>query len=191
MYNKEWEKNIKSGIKKGDILSFRRLYQRFYSGLCVLSYRYTGQPEIAEEIVQETFMKIWENREKIEIKGSLPSYLFTAVRNRSLNYLKHLMIEKKFSAKKAMALQQTINYLHISQEDGLSILIAEELQKSLDDAIASLPPKCREIFLLSREEDQKYSDIAKKLGISQNTVQKQMSIALEKLRDKLAHLLKL
>jgi RNA polymerase sigma-70 factor, ECF subfamily len=87
-------------------------------------------------------------------------------------------------------LQDALSYLQISQEDGSSILIAAELEKSLEDALGSLPPKCREIFLLHRQEGKKHSEIAEELGISKNTVQRQISIALEKLRTRLLHLLK-
>jgi RNA polymerase sigma-70 factor, ECF subfamily len=181
----ELEQKIKSGIKRGDTDTFKLLYKLYYPGLCVLACRYTGKPEIAEEIVQETFMKIWEGRKQIEIKGGLHSYLFATVRNSSLNYLKHQMVERKFSAKKARELQQAINFMQVSAEDGSSLLISEEMEKNLQEALDSLPPKCREIFLLHRNDEMKYSEIAEKLNISKNTVQRQISIALEKLRKKL------
>jgi RNA polymerase sigma-70 factor, ECF subfamily len=186
---KEFENRVKSGIKKGNTEAFEILYNKYYHGLCVLSCRYTGQPEVAEEIVQETFMKIWEGRKEIEIRGSLHFYLHTAVRNNSINHLRHLLVEKKFNSAKSRQLQQTINFLQLTSEDGSSLLISRELEKSLTEAIDSLPPKCREIFLLHRDEELKYSEIAEKLNISQNTVQRQISIALDKLRDKLLHLI--
>jgi RNA polymerase sigma-70 factor, ECF subfamily len=189
IHNLEWEKSIKAGIKNGNSNTFRILYEKFYPALCLLARRYIISDDIAEEIVQETFMKIWESRRKLEIKGSLHAYLYTCVRNNSLNYLKHLLVERKYSADRLKQLQVALNYLQISQEDGSSLLIAGEMEKSLNDALESLPPKCREIFLLHRQEGKKHSEIAKELGISQNTVQRQISIALEKLRDKLLHLL--
>lgn len=185
MFDSDQETRIRKGIVNGDTESFRVLYEKYYSGLCILACRYTGKKEIAEEIVQETFLKIWEGRKKIEITGSFHAYLYTSVRNGCVNYLKHLMLERKFSEDKSKALQQTVNYLQISQEDGSSMLVAEELEKILDEALDSLPPKCREIFLLSRKENLRYSEIAKKLGLTRNTVQRQMSIALGKLRNKL------
>lgn len=185
MCNKSWEDKLKYRIKEGDDGALKLLYEKFYPGLCILSSRYTQQPEIAEEIVQDTFMKLWEGRKNINIRGSLHSYLFSAVRNSSLNYLKHLIVERKFSLRKVKQLQSAINNLQISQEDGASILIAEEIEKSLDDAISDLPPKCREIFLLNRKQGLKHSEISEKLGISQNTVQRQMSIAIEKLSIRL------
>ena len=184
MDNKEWEQKIKIGIKRGDSDSFRLLYKRFYSGLCQFACRYTSS-EIAEDIVHDIFLKLWKDRKEIDIQGSIHSYLYTAVRNGSLNYLKHLVVERKFNAKTAIQLQRAINYLHISQEDGSSLLIAEELENSFREELESLPPKCREIFLLSREDRLKHSEIAKKLGISQITVQRQISIAIKRLLDRL------
>jgi RNA polymerase sigma-70 factor, ECF subfamily len=185
MHNGEWEKSIKAAIKRGDKNAFRHLYEKFYSGLCVLALRYLRQPDIAEEVVQNTFMKIWETRRETVIRGSLYCYLYASVRNNSLNYLKHLLVERKYNADKARQLQQTLNFIQMSQEDGSSILIAREMNNALDDAIKTLPGKCREIFLLHRYDGMKYSEIAEKLDISQNTVQRQISIALEKLRSKL------
>lgn len=180
-----WEQNIKAGIKRGNENAFRLLYEKFFCGLRILAYKYTGQTDVAEEIVQDAFMKIWETRHETDIKGSLHTYLYTIVRNNSLNYLKHLLIERKYCADRIRQLQKALNYLQLSQEDGSSILIAEEMERSLKDAIASLPPKCREIFLLHRQDGMTYSEIAVELGVSINTVQKQISIALDKLRDKL------
>ncbi len=185
MYNKEWEQTVKSGIKKGDSHSFQLLYKRFYPGLCQIAYRYTGRSDIAEEIVQDTFLNIWKDREVIDIQGKLYSYLFSAVRNGSLNYIKHLIIERKFSAKTAVQFQKTALYIQLSQDDGSSLLIAEELEISLHKEIECLPPKCREIFLLSRKMGLKHSEIAEKLHVSEYTVQKQISIAIKKLCEKL------
>jgi RNA polymerase sigma-70 factor, ECF subfamily len=181
----EWEIRIRKELKKGKCDAFRQLYEKFYPGLCVLARRYTRRQSVAEEIVQETFMKLWENRAETEIRENLHSYLYASVRNSSLNYLKRLVVERKYNSGRIKELQRTLNTLHFSQEDGSSILIAEELQNSLEGALASLPPRCREIFILHRKEGMKYSLIAEKLGITENTVQRQISIALEKLREKL------
>jgi RNA polymerase sigma-70 factor, ECF subfamily len=185
MVENGWDIHIKTSIKNGDKDAFRLLYEKFYSGLCVLAQRYTGSPDVAEEIVQDAFMRIWESRDERIIRGSLHSYLYASVRNGSLNYLKHRLIERKYSDERQKHLERTINLLLISQENGSSILIAEEMDKTLHAALESLPPKCREIFLLHREKGFSYAEVAGVLGLSKNTVQRQVSIALEKLREKL------
>jgi len=181
--DKDWENRIKNSIRQGRMDSFSQMYERFFSPLCLFAYRYTGRKDIAEEIVQEVFLKLWREREVIEIHSNLRSYLFTSVRNGALNYIKHLMIEKEFNAKAVIEYQKKINYLEVSQEDGSSILIALEYEKLLIDAIEKLPPRCRKIFEMSRKEEMKHSEIAQKLNISVNTVQKQISIAIEKLHS--------
>jgi RNA polymerase sigma-70 factor, ECF subfamily len=158
--------------------------------LCQYAHRFTGRPDIAEDIVQETFLNIWKGRSGKDIHGSLHSYLFAAVRNGAMNYLKRLIIERKYTAITARQIQTAVNYLQITREDGSSLLIAEEMEKSMENALDKLAPRCREIFVLSRKEGMKHSEIADRLKISQNTVHRQISIAIDKLYVKLAHLLK-
>ncbi len=185
MDKQDSDNRIKEGIKKGDKRCFRILYRRFYSGLCQFACQYTGRPDIAEEIVQEIFMKLWEGRKRYKIEGSIKSYLYGSVRNGSLNYLNHLVLERKFSNETAARIHRAISYMQICQEDGSSILIDKEFEKYLAEALESLPARCREIFLLNRKEGLSHSEIADKLGLSKNTIQKQMSIAIEKLCRKL------
>lgn len=185
MNYRESNDDIKSGLRRGDHNSYRILYEKYYTGLCQLAFNYTGRTDIAEDIVQETILNIWKNRKELKIRGELHSYLYAAVRNGSINYLKHLMIERRYNDKAASQLRKSMFYMTISQEDGSSILIAEEIEKNLEDAINSLPLKCREIFLLNRKTGLKHMEIAQKLGISKNTVQKQISIAIKKLTNKL------
>lgn len=181
MNNQEFDNVIKSGIKRGDKKCFRLLYQRYYSGLCQFAFQYTGRIDVAEEIVQDIFMKLWEGHEKYNIEGSIQSYLYGSVRNGSLNYLNRLILERKCNNETAAHIHRTIAYFQISQEDGSSILIDKEFEKSFKKALESLPKKCREIFLLNRKEGLSHSEIADKLGLSRNTIQRQMSIAIEKL----------
>ena len=181
----DFDNRIKVGIRRGDKRCFRILYRRFYSGLCQFACQYTGRTDVAEEIVQDIFMKLWEGRKRYKIEGSIQSYLYGSVRNGSLNYLNHLVLERNFNNKTAAHIHRTISYIQISQEDGSTILIDKEFEKYLAEALESLPAKCREIFLLNRKEGLSHSEIAYKLGLSKNTIQRQMSIAIEKLCKKL------
>ena len=181
---------LKSSIKKGDKTAFRQIYRKYYPGLCVIAHRYIRDHGIAEEIVQDVFLKLWEGRKTIEITGELHNYLYSAVRNGSVNYIRRLLIERKYSESRTGQIRDTLNNINISQEDGSSILIANEMEKKINEAVESLPDRCREIFLMHRNEGLRYSQIAEKLKLSPNTVQRQISIALEKLREKLAPYLK-
>jgi RNA polymerase sigma-70 factor (ECF subfamily) len=136
---------------------------------------YVPVEEDAENIVQDIFVMLWEKREVLEIKVSLAPWLFTLVKNRCLDFLRHETAGKEFAKEyeaKRIALEQ-LDYAFSSDE---------ELEEILATAINSLPERCRKIFIKSRVEGKKYKEIAAELEISINTVENQMSIALKKLR---------
>ena len=185
MYDKDWEKWIKTELRTGNTFAFKQLYDRFYPGLCVLASRYTGSIDTGQEIVQDTFLRIWEIRHDLIIESSIHTYLYASVRNACINHFKHMLVEQRYNAEMVRQLQRSVSYLLISREDGHSLLANKELEEKIEDAIQALPEKCRQIFLLSRKEGLKYNEIASKTGLTVNTVQRQISIALEKLREML------
>jgi len=135
--------------------------------------------------VQDTFLKIWEHKESLGSVSSIPGYLYRAVRNNCLNHLKHLSIVHKYEDSYAQLLANAEDYLAVTQENGQSILISKEFEGQIYDAIEKLPEQCRQIFKLSRLEGLKNNEIAEMKRVTLNTVQKQISIALEKLREML------
>ena len=165
--------------------NFHWLYKNYYTPLCTYAFRITKNKDIAEEIVQDTFLKIWEHKESLVSVDSIPGYLYRAVRNNCLNHLKHLAIVNKYKDFSSQILTNAEDYLSVTQENGHSILISKEFEKQVYDAIDKLPEQCRQIFKLSRFEGLKNYEIAEKKGVTINTVQKQISIALEKLREML------
>ncbi len=185
MKNQDWEKWVKEELRKGNTFAIKQLYDRYYQGLCVLAFRYTGSYDTAQDIVQDTFLNIWKIRKKLKLSSSVHTYLYASVRNACINYIKHTLVEQKYNTLTAKHIQRSVNYFLISREDGQSLLINKELEKKIEDSIQELPEKCREIFLLSREEGLKYHEIAERKKLTVNTVQRQISIALEKLRVKL------
>lgn len=139
---------------------------------------YVKDIDIAREIVQEVFTRLWEKKEHIEDDGNPVSYLGTSVRNRCLNYLRD---NKKFSTGLIEIEGLGEEHVYIEQDE----LVTAELKRKIEDAITALPDKCRKIFLLSRMEGMKYMEIAGELDISVKTVEAQMSKALRIMRDKL------
>lgn len=140
---------------------------------------YVPANEDAENIVQDVFLILWERKEEIEISFTLTTYLFTLVKNRCLNFLRHKLIEEEYNSQmkeelgfKLYALE-TFNYSYQSEE---------ELQEVIRRALDTLPERCREVFIKSRIEGLKYKEISDELGISVNTVENQMVTALKKLR---------
>ncbi|MEM9324946.1 MAG: RNA polymerase sigma-70 factor [Bacteroidota bacterium] len=171
-------------IRKGDLKAYERFFKGHYAEIVRFSYRFVRSQQIAEEISQEVFMYIWEKRDTIQIQSSLRSYLYSAAKNRSINYL-------KLELPKTQA-QRDISELEIGfevpppQDDGR----AEYVTKRVQQAVDALPKKCREIFILSRNAGLTYDEIAEELDISKKTVENQMGIALKKLREALKPLLK-
>lgn len=172
-------------ICKGDHTVFQWLYQKYYIGLCTYAYRFTKNKSTAEEIVQKSIFRLWGKRESLQINESIVAYLFRTVKNNCLNHLKHEQIVNRFNENIRLSIQESEELIAISQETGLSIYIAQELENKITEAIEKLPEQCREIFKMSRFDGLKHHEIAKIKGITLNTVQKQISIALNKLKIKL------
>lgn len=173
-------------IQSSDHSAIHWLYKKYYIGLCVYANRFIKDKYASEEIVQQTFFKLWEKRDKLDIKESIQAYLFTTVKNKCLNYIKHEQIVNRYNQTISQALYESEEYMAVSQETGLSIFIANELEQKITTAIDNLPEQCREIFKMSRFSGLKHTEIAEKKGITLNTVQKQISIALTKLRNDLS-----
>lgn len=154
---------------------FEQLFRELFKPLCSFALKYTRDIDEAKGLVQEAFISVWEKMETLPPDTHYRSYLYTAVRNRCLNYLR--------DRKKTVDLSD-VSELLLPQVEGQTPE-ARELEITIEKAINSLPEKCREVFELSRFADLKYIQIAEKMGISVKTVEAQMSKALHALRDRL------
>jgi RNA polymerase sigma-70 factor, ECF subfamily len=143
--------------------------------------RVVGTREIAEEVVSDVFVKLWKNREQIEVHTSFQAYIYRAVRNQALDYLK-LRVHRQYERESLDAVQWSMSHAdHFSPAEELSF---NEFYKHLEGCISDLPRQCQLIFRLSREDGLRYRDIAEKLNISVKTVETQMSRALKVLRQR-------
>ena len=165
-------------IKKGDIKAFEQLFRLYYSPLCWYATSIVGNRETAEEIIEDLFYTIWKEKERLNIFRSVKSYLYTAAWNGCL--LHHRQRQKDEELQRKM-LQATPTYTS-SPEDEAEF---EELQKLVDGCIAQMTERCRNIFLMHRDEGLKYAEIAIQLGISVKTVEANMSKALASLRKEI------
>jgi len=163
-------------VTLGDYTAFERIFKMNYSSLCAYSNRLVMSPQLAEEIVDDVFFSLWNNRNKIQISTSFQAYLITCVRNRSLDCLRHLKREKRRS------LLEHAETLPCKQSIAYESMILEELNHRIHAAVRILPTQCRIIFQMSREENLKYKDIAERLNISVKTVDTQIGRALKHLR---------
>lgn len=173
------DKQIVAGVMLGDKKVYEQLYNRYYVYLCHIAEHITRDIADSEEIVSDVFLKLWNQREKIQINTSLRSYLVRAVQNTAINYL-----EKNNSKYKTTSLD-SVKYSLILWDDDypLGHLYEQEVTLILERNINALPENCREIFKLSRNLDLSYQEIADKLGISVNTVKTQIKIAIARLRE--------
>ncbi|MGF7040909.1 RNA polymerase sigma-70 factor [Mucilaginibacter lappiensis] len=169
-------------LTQGDERAFEALFKLYYARLTLFSNRFVNNLSIAEEIVADVFELLWEKGHEVTFSNSVSSYLFKMVQNRSLNYLKHQKIENLYVA--YLERNNLFDEVRSAVENGYE---EKELAQQINAAINTLPEKCREIFVLSRFSDMKYKEIASQLNISPKTVERQVSIALEKLRQTLKH----
>lgn len=172
------DRSLAERIRAGDSEAFSTLFQSTYPNLCALAARRVGSPEIAEELVQDVFLRIWERRQTLDPEQSVTRYLYRAARNAAMNHLKHRRVSERFQAQASPGVGSS----RVTPEDHLGYA---ELLEAAQEAIEELPDRCREIFLLSRQSHLKYSEIAQLLGLSVKTVETQMGRALKALRTRL------
>lgn len=166
------ENNILVYLKKGEEKAYKYLFDHHYAILCHIAESIVHNDSIAEDVVCEVFLRIYEIRDCLEIHTSLKHYLVSAVRNRALNSLTHIKKHAHDGLEESMEIQSA------ADED----VIAGELKTMLDSSISGLSPECRMVFEKSRNEGMSYQEIAQELGISVNTVKYHMKHALAAIR---------
>jgi RNA polymerase sigma-70 factor (ECF subfamily) len=170
------DKLILEHLKNSNQGVFEMVFKYYYSGLVIYADQIIKNIPVSEDIVQSVFLKLWETRESLEIR-SFRSYFIQCVKNRCIDYLRSSAVKNKFS-------QEFIDASHNEIQEDLWTLM--ELDELINQAIDKLPPRCREIFLMSRNENLKIAEIAEKLRLSARTVETQISKALKVLRTELA-----
>lgn len=168
-------------VAEGDHRAFNELFTSYYHTLCTYALRVVKYPEIAEEVVADVFVKLWKNRGRIEVHASFSAYIYRAVRNQALDYLKmHLHRVREQESLENVAWQSVCADYHSPEEE----LVFNELYEEVEQQVNELPKQCQLIFRLSREEGLRYREIADQLNISIKTVETQMGRALKVLRNR-------
>jgi RNA polymerase sigma-70 factor, ECF subfamily len=153
-----------------------KLFKEHHKTLSNLAYNVVRDREAAKDVVQEVFMRLWQNRERLDFSGQITHYLTKATAHTALNHLR--------SSRKLTSIDnETVG--NVATPQGHDDYNYREFEQKVNEAIERLPPKCRTIYLLSRNEGLKYQQIADALDLSLKTVENQMGIALEKLRHDL------
>jgi RNA polymerase sigma-70 factor (ECF subfamily) len=169
-------RELQLSIVKGDENAFTQLYLHFGKKLNLFAASLVRSKEIAEELIEDVFVRLWANRSQLAEIENLTVYLYVAVKNRALNTL---------SQKAKELITSSFDYLDTTADqfvaDPYELMITSEMMDRMQKAIAALPPRCKMIFKLIREDGLKYKEVAEILNISINTIDTQMAIAIKKI----------
>lgn len=173
-----YERVLLGKLKKDDQSAFSVVFTQYYSDLVRFSFKFTNDLNISEEIVQDVFLRLWENRSSLEIHTSLKSYLLKNVQNRSIDSLRHTGITNQY-------VSMVLNNVIATQNDTENYVFFSELQANYNNALKKIPVQYADVFRMSRMEGLKYQEIAHMLGVSVRTVEVRLSKALVILREEL------
>ena len=167
-------------IKANNVFAFDQLYKKYCKKVYKFGYSILKTVEDSENLVQDVFLSLWENRNKVEKNSSIKSYIFTITYNSAISIIRKRANESKY-----------IEYLQSLQElneESVNLEMEyEELKNRINKIVQALPPRQKEIYLLHYIEGLKYSEIAERLNISVNTIENHISRALKTIREKLCH----
>jgi RNA polymerase sigma-70 factor, ECF subfamily len=172
-----WQK-----IQKGEEYALEKVYKAAFRSLVYYAGEITGQAQLAEEVVQDVLLKIWQNRSELSIKGSFKAYLFQSVHNHALNVLRQRKTRKE--SVNLLGSEKTWKFISDTYElnDNLiDRIFSDETEAIIVQIINELPEQCHNVFRMSRFESLKNEDIAAQLGLSENTVRTHIYRALQKI----------
>ena len=172
------EKVLVSKLKQGNKNAFSVIFIAYYKDLVLFATNFTHEIDSAEEIVQDTFAKIWEEHNAININVSIKSYLFKAVQNKCIDWHRHVKIMQKYSNE---VFTNSIDY----EYDTDNYLLNSEIVDLIKAALNKLPPEISQAYRMHRYEGLKYHEIAEKINVSVRTVEVRIGKALSSLRDEL------
>lgn len=178
------DKQTFEAIQTGNESAFEMIFRSYYKSLCQYAYSFLSDKDEAEEVVQATFISVWEKRQTLGIETSFKSYLYRMVRNACLNVIKHEKVKQQHAS-------YQVAFGEVSRESVSQTILHAELESKIHEAMKALPEQCRLVFQLSRFEELKYSEIADQLQISIKTVENHMGKALKIMREQLKEYLPL
>ena len=161
---------------------FEKVFKQYFKTLQNYAYTILNDLDVAEEMVQNVFLKIWEKREKLPQDANIGSYLYKSVYHESLNWLRHEKVKLSHQ-------QHTFYSMKDETDNAADRIKMKQLEEHLQKALNDLPQQCRTIFQMSRFDEMRYREIANELGISIKTVENQMGKALRLMRLKLVEFL--
>ena len=177
---------IKALPEQREETRFEDIYLSYFSKMKYFAKEYVISEEDAENIVQDVFVELWENKEMLNMHMNLIAYLFTTIKNKCLNHLRHKLVVQETASKLqeeyTISLRMNLDSLEAFDNNLFS---DQDIEKIISRALDTLSEKCRTIFIMSKIEGKKQKEIAQELNISINTIETQMGIAYKKLRIEL------
>lgn len=164
-------------LKNGEKIDFKAFYNAYYNALILFARKYVNHPEDGESLVQETFLSLWEQRKMLEDEASLKSYLYTTLRNKALNHIRHERIQRRYAE---MVIKE-----RESDEYYTESVVEEESFRIVIQAVDRLPEKARDICLLMLDGKDN-NEIAAALDMSVHSVKYHKKIAYKLLREQLS-----
>jgi RNA polymerase sigma-70 factor, ECF subfamily len=172
------DRELLQRIQAGDEGAYDAVFRTWYPVLVRVAGALLREVDAAEEVAQDVMLELWRRRHLVDTNISLRAYLLRSARNRALNHLRHLRVRRQSETE--------VEALYDSPIRADQPIVAKELADAVQTALRELPPRCREVFELSRVHGLKYAEIAESLEISQKTVEAQMGKALRIMRERLA-----
>lgn len=177
---------IKAFPEQREETRFEDIYLSYFSKMKYFAKEYVISEEDAENIVQDVFVELWENKEMLNMHMNLIAYLFTTIKNKCLNHLRHKLVVQETASKLqeeyTISLRMNLDSLEAFDNNLFS---DQDIEKIISRALDTLSEKCRTIFIMNKIEGKKQKEIAQELNISINTIETQMGIAYKKLRIEL------
>ncbi|WP_316844252.1 RNA polymerase sigma-70 factor [Pedobacter psychrodurus] len=177
------DNSLLSSLQRGNHEAMAEIYQAYWEDVFDAALKKTGDTALAQDITQEIFISLWENRTAISLTGSMGAYLHGAVKYKVINYFRSGSIK----AQHQTALSTLMDEQHTVAADDK--LILKELHLEVDAAIARLPEKMQLVFSMSRKQEKSIKEIATELDVSVQTVKNQISAALKLLKKSLSYIL--
>jgi len=163
-------------LKQGSTNSFEMLFTKYYQDLCSFSNLIISNQQLAEEVVADVFVKIWQKKEKIDIKTSVKSYLYKSTKNTTISYIRKKRINE-------ISLDEIFNLQEENSSNPELLIIQDETLEQIKDVLSILPKKSKLVFQMHRFNQLKYKDIAEIMNVSVKSVEKHMSKSMKILRE--------
>ncbi len=180
------EQMLVARVRAGDAEAFEGLFRAYYGPLASFAYSYTQSREMAEEIVQDVLLSVWEQRETWDVTQRVRAYLYAGVRNQALNRIRHQRVAERVESRLRAAAVDAESELAAALPPADAAMHEAELQDAIRRAVDALPARCRQAFVLNRQHGMSHAEIAELMGTTVRTVEAQVYKARQLLRVALA-----